>query len=323
MRIINSSVCFQTPTLMIGRRGENAVTEVRFDYSAWEDLFGTGVIDLYVKRNGDAAAYPVVLNTETPGIAVWTITNTDTNVIGKGKAELTYTINEQLAKSYVMSFEVTEDIGQPASDPPDPYVSWLETLGELGAITEANAQAAERAQEAAETAQEKAETAQGKAEDAQTAAETAQGKAEDAQTAAETAQGKAEDAQTAAETAQGKAEDAEDAAVEAKNDAETAQGYAESARDAAAGSASAAGTAALKAEGFAVGEQNGAAVPSGSPYYHNNSKYYADAAQQAANTAGYIDMEIDENGHLIYTKTSAVDVDFELDENGHLIMEVV
>ena len=51
---------------------------------------------------------------------------------------------------------------------------------------------------------------------------------------------------------------------------------------------------------------------------------YADAerAEQAANTAGYLDVEIDENGHLIYTRTDAVDVYFEL-ENGHLLMEVI
>ena len=51
---------------------------------------------------------------------------------------------------------------------------------------------------------------------------------------------------------------------------------------------------------------------------------YADAerAEQAANTAGYLDVEIDENEHLIYTRTDAVDVDFEL-ENGHLLMEVI
>ena len=51
---------------------------------------------------------------------------------------------------------------------------------------------------------------------------------------------------------------------------------------------------------------------------------YADAerAEQAANTAGYLDVDIDENGHLIYTRTDAVDVDFEL-ENGHLLMEVI
>lgn len=53
-----------------------------------------------------------------------------------------------------------------------------------------------------------------------------------------------------------------------------------------------------------------------------NAAISADRAEQAATNAGYIDMEIDANGHLIYTKTDAVDVDFEL-INGHLIMEAV
>lgn len=50
---------------------------------------------------------------------------------------------------------------------------------------------------------------------------------------------------------------------------------------------------------------------------------YADAerAEQAANTAGYMDVEIID-GRFIYTRTDAVDVDFEL-ENGHLLMEVI
>lgn len=37
---------------------------------------------------------------------------------------------------------------------------------------------------------------------------------------------------------------------------------------------------ALKAEGYAVGEQNGTPVSSGDPYYHDNAKYYAAEAQQ-------------------------------------------
>lgn len=50
---------------------------------------------------------------------------------------------------------------------------------------------------------------------------------------------------------------------------------------------------------------------------------YADAerAEQAANTAGYLDVEI-VDGDLIYTRTDAVDVDFELVE-GNLVMEAV
>ena len=48
----------------------------------------------------------------------------------------------------------------------------------------------------------------------------------------------------------------------------------------------------------------------------------ADRAEQAAADAGFMDVEIDSNGHLIYTRTDAVDVDLKL-VNGHLIMEAV
>ena len=50
---------------------------------------------------------------------------------------------------------------------------------------------------------------------------------------------------------------------------------------------------------------------------------YADAerAEQAASTAGYLDVEI-VDGRLIYTRTDAVDVDFTLN-NGRLIMEAI
>ena len=40
--------------------------------------------------------------------------------------------------------------------------------------------------------------------------------------------------------------------------------------------------AALKSEGFAVGKQNGTDVGSGSPYYHNNAKYYLEQAEAVA-----------------------------------------
>ena len=43
---------------------------------------------------------------------------------------------------------------------------------------------------------------------------------------------------------------------------------------------------ALKAEGYAVGEQNGEAVGSGSEYYQNNAEYYNTQAHNAASSAG-------------------------------------
>ncbi len=48
----------------------------------------------------------------------------------------------------------------------------------------------------------------------------------------------------------------------------------------------------------------------------------AERAEQAANNAGYMEFEINEDGHLIYTRTDAVDVDFSLID-GHLVMEVI
>lgn len=56
--------------------------------------------------------------------------------------------------------------------------------------------------------------------------------------------------------------------VDAKNSAQTAETNAH-------GYATDADASRLESEGFAVGEQNGEPVEEGSPYYHNNAKYYA------------------------------------------------
>ena len=194
------------------------------------------------------------------------------------------------------AWAVGERDGVPVTSEDETYHNSSKYHAEQAAASASDAQAA---QTAAETAQGKAEDAQTAAESAQTAAETAQGKAEDAQTAAEgaqtaaeTAQGKAEDAQTAAEgaqtaaeTAQGKAEDAQIAAEGAQTAAETAKGKAEDAQGAAEAAKTAADADALKAEGWAVGKQNGADVSSGSLYYHNSAAYHAGQASGSASTA--------------------------------------
>lgn len=357
-------------TLNLGIRGENARTEVCFDFSAWAEEFDApGAVELYVRRYGETTAYPVVLAIDGSE-AVWTVSAIDTHNVGLGEAEFVYLIDSTVVKSVVFGTVVQPDIGRPASDPPEPYESWMEELGEMAAGTLINAQRAEAAQTAAETAQGKAEAAQTSAERAQelaetaksyadadaanayayasnaydyaqtassaktaaeyaqgqaeaaratasnyagvaidkatvasnsataagnakTAAQTAQGKAEAAQTAAETAQGKAEAAQTAAELAQGFAEQAKDSALGAAASADLDSGHAyeymqtaSSSATAASGSAAAAAADALKAEGWAVGKQNGVDVGSGSPYYHTNAQYSADQAAGSATAAG-------------------------------------
>lgn len=68
----------------------------------------------------------------------------------------------------------------------------------------------------------------------------------------------------------------------------------QSAKSDAEAAATASETDALKSEGHAVGEQNGVPVDSSSPYYHNNSKYYAEQAEAIAGQtlAGLTDTDI-------------------------------
>ena len=63
---------------------------------------------------------------------------------------------------------------------------------------------------------------------------------------------------------------------------------------AASSSASSANTDSLKAEGYALGTQNGTPVSSDSPYYENNAKFYEEQAQQIAaqNLGGLNDVTI-------------------------------
>ena len=67
-----------------------------------------------------------------------------------------------------------------------------------------------------------------------------------------------------------------------KNQASQSANNASTSEVNASGSASSASTNALKSEGYAVGQQNGTDVASGSPYYHNNAKYYSEQAAESA-----------------------------------------
>lgn len=73
-----------------------------------------------------------------------------------------------------------------------------------------------------------------------------------------------------------------------KDLAATSETNAANSATAAAQSATSADTNALKSEGFAVGKQNNVDVPSTSPYYHKNAKYYAEVAGQYSVNTPYI-----------------------------------
>ena len=141
--------------------------------------------------------------------------------------------------------------------------------------------AAENASESEENAKDSEEAAALSEGNAQTYANNAHSDAAaalDAKTQAVTAKNDAVTAKGLAENYASVANNAKTAAAQSEQNASQSAENASDDAEAASNSASSASANSLKSEGFAVGEQNGVPVESGSPYYENNAKYYCEEA---------------------------------------------
>lgn len=127
------------------------------------------------------------------------------------------------------------------------------------------------------------------------------------------------DGVTRSETA---ASEAEQSAAEAAQSASTAATSAQTATNAATTATGAADRAATSEASAAVSATNAATSAGSASSSAADAAQSADRAEQAAATAGWMDMHIDERGHLIYEKTSNTETDFVI-ENGHLIVEAI
>ena len=123
-------------------------------------------------------------------------------------------------------------------------------------------------------------------------------------------------------TVKADADRAEDAKDSARGYAESASASASSA-SASASNASTSETNAHTSEVNAKASEDNAKISELSASASaTEAEEWADKAEQSAEDAGYMEFHIDENGHLIYERTSNVDqIDFTL-VNGHLILEV-
>jgi hypothetical protein len=192
---INASYNYKSP-ISIGRKDEKQVTVIEFDLQDWIRTFGSGSVTLTVRRKKDRDPYPVPLQIHD-GIAVWNISDTDTEYKGNGEAQLTYYANGKVKKSIIYAIHCKESM-EAGGTAPDPYVSWLEVLQQYTADTSGNAQTA---QEAQETAVEASQTAVQSAQTAVTSAQTAVTSAQSASQSAQSAERSAELAQQSLEQA--------------------------------------------------------------------------------------------------------------------------
>jgi hypothetical protein len=177
----------------VGYQGESGSRHIGIDFSAWRESCGDGVLTVLLQRPGDTAPYPVTDLTVDEDVATWTPSATDTAVSGSAVIQFEYIVDGVIAKSSTLNATVGASLGE-ATDPPDPYESWLDTLIVLAAETRENAAAAEQSADDAAASQEAAEAAKDAAEESAIAAGESKDDAEAAQAAAEDAASRAEQA---------------------------------------------------------------------------------------------------------------------------------
>lgn len=112
----------------IGKQGENLARIVYFDEpSTWEKDFGEGRCELLHQRNGDSAPYPVKLEM-VDGRYCWKITAADTAIVGDGKCELRYIVNDVVIKSKIWTTTVLEALGDASEEAPEPQKAWVDQV---------------------------------------------------------------------------------------------------------------------------------------------------------------------------------------------------
>lgn len=119
MHVVNST----DRPIRLGRRGENLVTQVKFDIARWLGELGAGTAVLLVQRPDDAEPYMAEISQDGASV-VWDVTAVDTAAAGFGSCELQYIIGERIAKSAVFMTDVAAALGDPSEDTPDPFVAW-------------------------------------------------------------------------------------------------------------------------------------------------------------------------------------------------------
>ena len=296
-------------TIPLGRQGENAATVVKFPVGGWDELYGAGAFELINVRPSENTPYTCSITVDDDFV-YWIVQAADVALVGHGKCELTYVVDSAVAKSLEFATCVMASIEGGGTVPP-PYESRIADLIERSAEITIDTERAEDAADAAErfagNASSSADDAAGSARDAAASAEQVAGYANDSEAYAKGTRN-GEDVGSSdpayhnnskyfseqAGTAAGNAETSETNALSHQH---TAERYAKGTEDGAAVPSGVgyhdnakyykeqADADALKAEGYAVGKQNGSSVGSQSPYYHNNAEYFAGQAAASAEEA--------------------------------------
>lgn len=132
--------------IFLRHAGEENALRVAFDLQEFEAHWPGGVPALLVRRpisSMDAAAYPVPLSVEGR-TAFWTVSASDTECSGYGKAQLQWRVGGTLAKSCVYGTVCAPSLLAGDAPPDAPSKAWFEAIqGQIGDLSELTTKAKE------------------------------------------------------------------------------------------------------------------------------------------------------------------------------------
>ena len=195
--------------LPLGRQGEHGVRQVRFDLSYLIETFGEGTAILVHQRSQDLAPY-IVSAVQDGDRLEWTVTDADTAYKGLGKAEIRWTVGDDLAKTVTYKTSVQRSLTE-QTEIPEPLESWYDTM--IVYIDQLKVDSDARLAEAVENASQSATSATESATSAAESEATATAKATQAAQSATNAAESATNAATSAVESAASADKAEQAAA--------------------------------------------------------------------------------------------------------------
>lgn len=157
LRTVNINVGKETKNnrILLGRQGENLVTQIMFDFTGWGFETGTPAV-LYMRPDEKLPYEPSI--TVNGNMAVWNVTRTDTARSGTGTVEVQWWADDAVCKSQTYNATILKSIEE-ITDIPSVQMLWTDSLVSLVRDAQTSARMAKKSADDAKKDAETAETA--------------------------------------------------------------------------------------------------------------------------------------------------------------------
>lgn len=133
----------------LGHQNEHNTTQIEFDLGSFISAYGEGAAVLAVSRAGETTVFPAAVVREG-NTAIWKVGREWTSTAGSGKCQLSWVVDDAVAKTVVFETTVRRSL-LPSADTPDPAESYFEEILSAGAHAVEGARQAEAAAAKAES----------------------------------------------------------------------------------------------------------------------------------------------------------------------------